>query len=218
MPKYKILIADDHAAVREGVKAILAPLHNVSCDDCGSIEQLHSRVATGLRPDLYILDIAFPGADVLDLLSYIQKQHPEASILIYSCHEEPWLLARLTGEQIRGYVSKNAPAVNLREAVTAIREGRTAFDETFTRICEEANSKLSSPDELSLRELQVLEYMTQGLSTNKIAEKMHLSPFTVKTYRGRLARKLHAVNAVDIVVKGKTFLLKGSSYLPKDSE
>lgn len=108
MPKYKILIADDHAAVREGVKAILAPLHNVSCDDCGSIEQLHSRVATGLRPDLYILDIAFPGADVLDLLSYIQKQHPEASILIYSCHEEPWLLAPHGRADTRLRVEKRA--------------------------------------------------------------------------------------------------------------
>lgn len=209
MHPYEILIVDDHTAVREGVKAILSQMRGVQCDDCGSIEQLTGKLAAGLRPNLYILDMEFPGADVFDVLAIIQRHHPKGNILIYTCHDEPWLLSRITGDHICGFVSKSSTAQKLQEAVSAIRAGGTAFDECFLRARESSSESISTTnEELSLRERQVLEYMTQGLSTREIAEKMHLSIFTVKTYRSRLLRKLHARNAVDVVVKGKKYRLQ----------
>lgn len=205
MKEYRILITDDHPAVREGVKAILSQLEGVACDTCGSIEQLNRQLVDGNKPDLFVLDMEFPGNDVFDVFSTIKKEHPQGHILIYTCHEEPWLLARLEDNTISGFVSKRSSAEVLCLAVAAIRRGETFFDACYDNVrAHKADARTADDDEmLSTREHQVLEYMTKGLSTREIAEKMHLSVFTIKTYRTRLAKKLHAKNAVDVVVKGR---------------
>lgn len=206
MQEYLVLIVDDHTAVREGVKTILSQLDDVACESCESIEQLATRLSSDRQADLLVLDMEFPGNGVFDIFDTIRDHQPEGRILIYTCHEEPWLLARLDDSLIKGFVSKRSPAKNLLEAVTAIREGRTFFDPCYASV-RDGIVPVTSHDEgpLSDRERQVLEYMTQGFSTREIADMMHLSVFTIKTYRSRLAKKLHAKNAVDVVVKGKKY-------------
>ena len=208
MPINNILIVDDHPIVREGLAVVLSRFmgEEVQCIQCDSVERLTSMLNHDIRHDLYILDLEFPKSDIFPVLGRICRQLPDSKILIYSMHDDAWILSHIDPSMIDGFVSKGESMDILLEAIKKISEGGEAFSEAFM---EARGTCISSPDDdvvITEREKQVLFYLSKGYTTQEIAEKLHISYFTAKTHRNNLAKKLHAKNAIEIVMKGKKYL------------
>ena len=208
MPINNILIVDDHPIVREGLAVVLSRFmgEEVECIQCDSVERLTSMLNHDIRHDLYILDLEFPKSDIFPVLGRICRQFPDSKILIYSMHDDAWILSHIDPSMIDGFVSKGESMDILLEAIKKISEGGEAFSEAFLEARGTCNS---SPDDdvvITEREKQVLFYLSKGYTTQEIAEKLHISYFTAKTHRNNLAKKLHAKNAIEIVMKGKKYL------------
>jgi two-component system response regulator EvgA len=202
--------------VLEGVQYLLQKQSGVVCTGITTIEELLERLQKGERFHLFILDLELPDSDGFGAFSIIREQCPEASILIYTMHEEPWMLARLARLDIQGVVSKSHPVSRLTDAVETIRQGDTYYNEAFLEQLniltdghqDKADVSMGSFFHLSEREQQVLEYLSRGLSTSEIAAKLFLSPNTIGTYRLRLMRKFDAHNVAQLISKTRRFLEK----------
>ena len=204
---FNILILDVCPVVREGLKVVLSRLEGVVCTLCESVEELASMLSHAVSHDMYLLGLELPHSDVFPVLARINEQYPEARILIYSMHEESWVLSRIEGYNVHGYVSKRDSMENLCAAVNKIRQGGESFSKASQR--SRSREKVSSSKDVPIlteREKQVLYYLSKGYTTQEIADKLHISYFTAKTHRNHLAKKLHAKNAIDIVMKGKMYL------------
>lgn len=209
MPDYKILILDDHPAVREGLKVILSSLVGVQCTLCETVEQLANMLSRNIHHDLYVLDIEFPKSDIFPILETINKQVSDSKVLIYSMHDDSYMLSHLDSYKIHGYVSKNESAETLLEAVTKIRNGSEAFSEAFLKVRGKSKKGSSAAKDdivITDREKQVLYYLSNGCTTQEIAEKLHISYFTAKSHRNHLAKKLKAKNTIEIILKSKKYM------------
>lgn len=128
-------------------------------------------------------------------------------------HEEPWILARLARLDIQGVVSKALPVSRLTEAVEAIRQGGTFFDDSFTQQVEKLSTGTDKTPyqpgpafQLSEREQQILRCLSEGLTTTEIAKKLFISENTVGTYRHRLMSRFGVHNVVQLISKAQKYL------------
>lgn len=206
---YHILAVDDHPVVLAGICMLANRLKNVVCEGLSNIEQLKTEKAEKVY-DLYILDLEFPDADGFTLVHTLRSQHPHCHILVYTMHEEPWVLAKLVNLNIQGVVSKHADAHELLEAIETIRQGETHFNSAFLAIATQKPQVIPSSEgnsfKLSTREREILSYLIQGFSSSEIAQQICLSINTIQTYRKRLMTKLKARNVAELVIKGKDML------------
>lgn len=206
---YHILAVDDHPIVLEGIRLLANRLNGVVCETLNDVE-LFKKESSEKAYDLYILDLEFPDTDGFTLIHTIQRQHPQCHILVYTMHEEPWVLAKLVHLDINGVVSKQANASELLQAIQTIRDGGTFFNQTFLEIIHQKVPNIPSSEgnsfKLSSREKEVLRYLIQGYSSSEIAQKIFLSINTVQTYRKRLMTKLKSRNVAELVIKGKDLI------------
>lgn len=204
---YEILITDDHPVVLEGIKKVASMLKGVRCDGISEVEKLESRFVTHPPYDLYILDLEFPKADGFSVIRLLREKAPDSRILIYTMHEEPWILAKLINADIDGLLSKNADLCELGKAICALQDGDTYFNDTFLEMMKNGKEFYVDSEKeaihLSAREKEVLAYVVKGFSNKEISEFIFLSENTVKTYRKRLMLKIGAKNAADLTYKGK---------------
>ena len=196
---YRILVIDDHPIVAEGIIALASQLEGVTCKGatCAKdVEQLTLKE----RFDLCIIDLELPDMNGFQLISHLHSQ-----ILIYTMHEEPWIIAKLSTLNINGAVSKNASTSELRDAISTLKNGTRYFSNVFSELDKEKQNTLPHAlPELSRREKEVLAYLSQGLSTSEISQLLFLSINTIQTYRKRLMEKLEAKNVAELVYKGKS--------------
>ncbi|MGM9733330.1 MAG: LuxR C-terminal-related transcriptional regulator [Prevotella sp.] len=207
MKNYKIIIVDDHPIVREGIKSVLSQLQGVTCLECNSPKQLQSLLDAKIHLDLCILDMEYPDSDAVAIFDLVSRISSCVPVLIYSIHEEPWILSKLSQNNICGYVPKSSPLDNLVRAVLTIRDGGKWYAEVMQTAANSKHSSSSDAEELLTdREKQVLYYMSKGYGTSEIAQMLHISVLTAKKHRGNLAKKLNARNSIEIVMKGKIYL------------
>ncbi len=208
---YRILALDDHPVVLEGITHLLSSLTDTSCQGFTDIGTLTETLYNKGECHLLILDLELPDSDGFQVIKDVRKRCGDVSILIYTMHEEPWLLAKLARLDIQGVVSKNHPTADLVEAVNAIREGDTYFCEAFLEQLKQVQTKKdvlksSPPFKLSEREREVLVLIKEGLMTSQIAEKLFLSENTIGTYRHRLMKKFGTHSATELVAAARKFL------------
>ena len=204
---YSILALDDHPMVLEGISHLLDGYDVITCTET---TQLLSLLDEGCKPHLFILDLEMPDADGFETVKTIRRQCPEAAILIYTMHGEPWVLTRLARLDIQGVVSKALPVSTLQQAVETIRQGGTFFDEDFLRQLHQAGTAAKQPPymphpafQITEREQQVLQCIAQGMTTPEIAQHLYLSENTVGTYRRRLMTKFDAHNVAQLISKAQ---------------
>ena len=207
MKNYKIIIVDDHPIVREGIKSVLSQLHGVTCLECNSPKQLQGLLDAKIHPDLCILDMEYPDSDAVAIFELVSPFSSSVPVLIYSIHEEPWILSKLSQNNICGYVPKSSSLDNLVKAVITIRDGGTWYAKVMQSAANSKHTSSSGAEELlTEREKQVLYYMSKGCGTGEIAKLLNISVLTAKKHRSNLAKKLNAHNSIDIVMKGKIYL------------
>jgi DNA-binding NarL/FixJ family response regulator len=198
----RVLIVDDHAVVRRGLKEILTrDLDGSVCDEAENAEQAIIKVR-GQDWELVILDIAMPGRGGLEVLRDIRRERRELPVLIFSMHAEDQYARRVLQAGARGYMNKESPPEELIKAIQRILAGgryvslalaeKLAWD-----LSEEAGREVH--ETLSDREFEVLRMIACGKTVSLIAEELHLSAATVSTYRARILEKMKMTNTAELI-------------------
>lgn len=198
----KVLIADDHAVVRRGVREILedAPL-GLFVDEAGSAGETLKAVRDNAY-DIVLLDISFPDGSGLDVLRQIRLQCPRTHVLLLSMYPEEQYARRALRLGASGYLTKDSTSNELVIAVQKVAMGGKYITQAMAeRFAEEIGLQVEKArhETLSDREFQVLTRLGAGKSISEIAAELSLSPKTVSTYRSRLLEKLNLKTTAEIV-------------------
>lgn len=189
----RILIADDHAIVREGLKRILEDAFDgVALVEVGggfqALEQLR------MQPfDLAIFDLSMPDMSGLDLLQRARSQYPALPILILTMHVEEQYAMRAFKAGARGYITKDSAALELAQAVRKMAQGGIYVSTLLAeRMVQQLSGAVVPPQhaQLSNRELEVLRRLLSGQRPGEIAEALHLSIKTISSHKSRMQHKL----------------------------
>jgi two-component system, NarL family, invasion response regulator UvrY len=197
----KIIIADDHAIVREGLKQILAGISNMGvCDEAADGTEAIEKIKKN-NYDIAVLDIKMPGTNVLDLIRDIKIYKPEIPILILSMYPEEQYAVRVLKAGASGYLTKESAPKELISAILKISKGGKYISEKLGEQLAfhlDDDSEKSDHEKLSDREFQVFGMIASGKSVKMIAEKLNLSEKTVSTYRSRVLQKMNLKNNAEL--------------------
>ncbi len=198
----KVLLADDHQIVRDGLRRIIEDANDISVVAEASDGRDALRQAATALPDVAVIDISMPGLDGLEAISRLRSLIPDLPILILTMHEEEQYAVRAFEAGAMGYITKRSAPEQLVDAIRKIHAGlRYLTDETAEllalRVARGSQSK-SLLDSLSTRELQVLRRLAMGHTNREIADAYCISIKTVDTYRYRLLKKLNLRNNAEL--------------------
>jgi DNA-binding NarL/FixJ family response regulator len=198
----KIIIADDHAVVRQGVKQILAAEPDMRLvGEARNFEET-LEVTRRLAWDVLILDYSMPGGNGLQVLKKIKRAYPRRPVLVLSMHPEEAIAVSALRAGAAGYVSKDSASeeltVAIRKAVSGKKYVSASLAEKLALELEQGPQGLAH-ESLSVREFRVMWMIASGKSITHIAKELSLSPNTVSTYRLRILKKLKLENNADLV-------------------
>lgn len=202
--KIRVLIADDHAIVREGALRLLnsQPDIEVLGEAQEGTEVLP--LARELNPDVLVLDISMPGISGLELLPLLRRELPELRIAVLSVHKKEGFVQQALDSGALGYVLKTSPTSDLLAAVRTVYNGEYYLsakvqEEVIGSFLRPPSPGKSGLDKLSERERQVLELVAGGLTTKEVAKRLFLSARTVDKYRASLMQKLELKKLHDLI-------------------
>jgi len=198
----RILIADDHAIVREGLKQILVDMPDlvVAGEAANGAEAMQAIRAE--KWDVVLLDISMPGSSGLDVLKQAKSEQPKLRVIVLSMYPEAVYALRALRAGASGYVTKNSATKELATAIqTVVNGGRYVSATLAEKLAFDLGNEAEKPphEALSDRELQVLRLIAQGLTTSAIAKDLSLSVQTVSTYRARILEKMQLKNNAALV-------------------
>jgi DNA-binding NarL/FixJ family response regulator len=189
-----ILIADDHAVVRHGLRKILSDFPDMSIEgEAADAEEL-MRVLAERSWDVLILDISMSGRSGIDAFEDLHRRYPKLPVLFFSLMPEEQFAARLLRAGAAGYVTKDSPTEEIVTAIRKVSEGRRYISPAMA---ERIASDLGAPAEglphekLSRREFQIFRKLAAGKPLTTIADELFLSPKTVTTHRARILDKMN---------------------------
>jgi DNA-binding NarL/FixJ family response regulator len=197
----KVLLVDDHVVVRNGVRLMLSSEADIVVTAEASAAQEALGLIRAQDFDVALIDIAMPGKNGLELLKQIRAEKPGVAVLILSTYSEEVYAVRALKAGAAGYLTKESPASVLVAAVRKAAAGGKYVSATLTEKLADfigGDGPAASHETLSDRELEVLKLIAAGESLVKIAEKLHLSPNTVTTYRTRVLEKMGMSNNAEL--------------------
>ncbi len=197
----RALVADDHRLVRRGIREILSMAEDiVVVGECASGDELLASLPE-LAPDIVVLDMAMPGLSGTELIGQLTRRFPDLAILVLSMHNEGQFVAQALREGARGYVTKDADAEILLQAVRTVAKKGRYIDPSLVEaiVFAPAGPDLEPDSKLTEREIQVLQRVVTGQSLNAIAASLHLSPKTISSHKMRIMQKLGVTNNADLV-------------------
>lgn len=208
MNKWKIIIADDHAMIRNGVRALLSKNKDfVVVSEAGSgsetIEMFNEH-----KPDLVILDISLGDMSGMEVTEKILSQHPDAKVLILSMYDDEDYISKCIESGVKGYVVKNESGNELEYAVKTVLKGQTYFSHHVQQVIfKNYSTHVSKPKSVepelkfTTREVEIIKLISEGLTSHEMAEKLFISPRTVETHRANLIKKTGVKNSVELIRK-----------------
>uniref|UniRef100_A0A7V4G729 Response regulator transcription factor n=1 Tax=Desulfobacca acetoxidans TaxID=60893 RepID=A0A7V4G729_9BACT len=198
----KVLLADDHAIVRAGLRRIIEEAGDLEVQGEAADGREAIRLVHKKQPDVAVIDISMPDMDGLEVIRQLQHYYPNLPILILTMHEEEQYVVRAIAAGARGYLTKRSAPEQLVKAIRKVHAGGRFLSDAaaeFLALRMAAGRREQSPlDALSNREIQVLRSLALGKTVREIAEAYHLSPKTVDTYRSRLLKKLNLRNNAEL--------------------
>jgi two-component system, NarL family, response regulator NreC len=200
----RILLADDHAMLRDGVRMVLEAHGDFEVVGCADNGRAAVAMARELRPDIAVLDVAMPELNGLEATREIRECCPDTAIVILSMHEGEEYLREALRAGAAGYVLKRAAAQELVGAIHAVQRGESYLDPALTRTLisdyvRQVERGDETPDSLTDRELEVLTLVAEGMTNRQIALKLNISIKTVQTHRANLMDKLNLHDRTELV-------------------
>jgi DNA-binding NarL/FixJ family response regulator len=201
----RVVIADDHALFRSGLRLLLESMPGVQVVGEAADGQDALRVIDKLRPHLVLMDIAMPGLNGLEVTVRVAKEFPETRVMILSMHADEQYAIRALRAGASGYLLKEASRPELELAVAAVARGDTFLSPAVSRhVLDDYRSRLAddTPDPLAgltSRQREVLQLVAEGSSTKAIASRLGLSARTVETHRAELMKRLGVRDVAGLV-------------------
>jgi len=197
MAKIRVLLADDHAVLRTGLKLLLSAQSDIEVVGEAADGGEAMAKARALRPDVVLMDLTMPGIGGLEATGRIKDESPGIKVLVLTMHDDPSYLRQLLKAGASGYVVKKSADVDLLSAIRAAHRGEVFLDSSLAGGLVDEVIRPAGPrrprdayETLSDREREVLKWVARGHTNQEIAEKLFLSVKTIETYRARLVEKL----------------------------
>jgi RNA polymerase sigma factor (sigma-70 family) len=194
MNPIRVLIADDHALVRAGIRALVERIDGVVVVGEAGKGSEALELVRQLRPDLLLLDITMPDGNGFDVLDQITKKHPEIRVIVLTVHEAGEYAIRALREGAAGYLPKSAASIELEQAIHTVVRGEPYISpETAQNTLLQQRKGATKRDllaTLSPRQREVLRLIAEGMTTKQIAQVLKISVKTVETHRAPLMERL----------------------------
>jgi DNA-binding NarL/FixJ family response regulator len=201
----KVLLADDHPMVREGLRlAINSTSGQQVIGTAGNAAEALQLIAS-LKPDLLLTDISMPGVSGIELTREALKQNPGLKVIIMSMHENDAYINNAVQAGAQGYLLKDSDKNELSEAIQMVMDGGKYFSKSVSQILvngmynKQEDASVSDNSGLSNREIEVLRLIAQGLSNKEIAAKLFLSVRTIDAHRYNIMQKLDVKNTAEMI-------------------
>ncbi len=197
----KLLVADDHAIVRDGIVSLLQsmPDFEVTGTAGNGYEVLD---LAGKQPvDVCLLDISMPGMDGIETARKLRQSNPAIKIIMLTTYSDREIISELVHIGVSGYLLKNSDKEELAEAICRVMKGRHYFSEDIEKIILEGLTEKRAPQIVPLtdRELQVVQLLAKEYTNDKIAAELHISFRTVETHRKNIMQKTKAHNLAGLL-------------------
>ena len=192
----KVLIADDHQIMREGLRAMLEKEHDIVVLGEAEDGRMIERLARELAPDVIIMDVAMPDLNGIEATRQIVAELPGVKIIALSMHDDRRFVLNMLKAGAAGYMLKDSAFTDLAKAIRVVMSGKTYLSHEVTDIVVKDYVSSSQPAEssafhlLSPREREVLQLLAEGKTSAQIGEKLHISVKTVETHRQQIMIKL----------------------------
>jgi DNA-binding NarL/FixJ family response regulator len=213
----RVLIVDDHPVVRDGLAAQIATQPDLEV--CGEAEDVAAALAVfgQSRPDIAVIDISLKSGSGLDLIKRLRARDAAIRVVVWSMHPERLYAERALRAGAMAYVSKGSETREILQAIRAVLAGKVYLSEETSanllgRVVGGGGRPIehSPVESLSDRELEAFRLMGEGLTTQKIAETMHVSPKTVETYRAHIKEKLGLSNINELIQRATRWVVENA--------
>lgn len=203
--KIRIMIVEDHPIFRMGLRELINEEDDLTV--CGEADEAGEafREISRSKPDMVIVDISLKGRDGIELVRDVSRQDKQLPMLVLSMHDESLYAERSLLAGAKGYIMKRETSTSIIEAIRCVLSGRIYLSEKIKadlldRFVRGPQKYDRSPmRRLTDRELEVFQWLGRGLSTNEIAQRLHLSAKTIGTYRERIKEKLNLRHASELM-------------------
>jgi two-component system invasion response regulator UvrY len=200
-PKVTIVLVDDHAVVRAGVRRLLE--QETLFEVIGEAENGEKayKIFGELKPDVMVMDLSMPGMGGLESIRRILMRHERARILVLSMHEDLSFANQALKLGAKGYLIKNTLGDDLVKSIQMVARGEIFLsDEIAKKMAMQSTSGTEDPiDELSAREFEIFRLLAEGLEIDAIAATLHISSKTVSNYQTMIKQKLNINTAVELI-------------------
>jgi DNA-binding NarL/FixJ family response regulator len=194
MKPIRVLIADDHALVRAGIRALVEKIEGVVVEGEAGKGSEAIDLVRELKPDLMLLDITMPDGSGFEVLGQVAKNHPEVRVIVLTVHEAGEYATRALDEGAAGFLPKSAAATELEQAIQSVMRGEIYISpETSKKVIDEYRKRSTKKDlfaSLSPRQREVLRLIAEGRTTKQIGHDLDISAKTVETHRAQLMERL----------------------------
>jgi len=198
MKRIRILLADDHAVVRQGFKMILGAQADMEIVGEAGNGREAVELAEQLRPDIVVMDVAMPELNGIEATRRLFGSTPHARVIALSMHKDSVYVREILRAGARGYLLKDSGAGDLVSAIRAVASGESYLSPAVSNaVLDDYRKHVTNPiDLLSSREREVLQMLAEGKTNKEIATVLNLSVYTVEAHRGRIMEKLniHSIN------------------------
>jgi len=199
----KIIIIDDHFLFRMGAKLTLSnsPLGIEIVAEAASGRELFAVLET-TSPDLLLLDIMLPDLSGIEIAHKLKASRPEIKILLLSAEEPKKVIEQVLKTGVEGYISKSAEMKEIEEAIVSVMNGLEYFGRDISKVIYEVFSSKKKREQedarFTVREMEIIRMCSQGLLVKEIAERLGISPNTVKTHKSNIFQKLGINNSMEL--------------------
>jgi two-component system, NarL family, response regulator LiaR len=210
--KIRILLADDHALLRQGTAELLQ--HEIDFEIVGQAENgLEAvRMAHEIQPDIIVMDVRMPVLSGVEATRQIRKELPQIQVLVLTAYDDDQYVFSLLQAGASGYLLKTAPATELIRSIHQVRAGESPLSPVIARkVVARLNAGspydagpegAASPDALTPREVEILQFLARGLSNRDIAEALYISDRTVQAHLTNIFAKMQVSSRLEAVLKG----------------
>lgn len=207
MDTIRILLADDHTVVRDGLRVLLErqPGFEIAGEASDGIEAV--RIAEETSPDIVLMDIAMPLLNGIEATRRIVAKHPKTGVLILSMHHDESYVLRSLNAGARGYLVKDSAKGDLINGIRAVHEGRSFLSPKVSRLLQDDHLRRlqskgidDSYELLTSREREILQLVAEGKTNKEIANVLNISPYTIDTHRTHILQKLNLHSAPELIL------------------